>query len=164
MMHSWRPWRRRAWPRFKGLEAAFHVKQWLEPDHGPPRPLSEHMARRVLYGAISAADFKAASEIPLEDEAVPKPAAPREHAATPLLAPLDERARYVRFHRMSERGFVEFAFGVGSPDLMTELIMPLAAYREFCKVNQVVYLTREEEEAMDVDQAKWRYGAPGVTE
>jgi len=95
---------------------------------------------------------------------VPNPAARREHAATPLLAALDERARYVRFHRLTDRGFVEFAFGVGSPDLMAELIMPLEAYREFCRANQVVYLTREEEAAMDVDQAKWRYGAPGVTE
>jgi phenol hydroxylase P0 protein len=47
---------------------------------------------------------------------------------------------------------------------MAELIMPLEQYRDFCKVNQVVYLTRAEEEAMDIDQAKWRYGAPGVNE
>ena len=88
----------------------------------------------------------------------------RDHAATPLLASGDARTRYVRFHRMNDHGFVEFAFGVGSPDLMAELIMPLEQYREFCKVNQVVYLTRAEEEAMDIDQAKWRYGAPGVNE
>lgn len=83
---------------------------------------------------------------------------------TPLLPQGDSRARYVRYHRLTEQGFVEFAFGVGSPDLMTELVMPLAAYREFCKVNQVVYLTRAEEAAMDHDQAKWRYGTPGLTE
>ena len=89
---------------------------------------------------------------------------PRKHAATPLLSASDERARYVRFHRITDHGFVEFAFGVGSPELMTELVLPLDAYREFCKVNQVVYLTRAQEVAMDVDQAKWRYGTPGVTE
>lgn len=94
---------------------------------------------------------------------MPKPAAQR-HAATPLLSSQDARARYVRFHRITDHGFVEFAFGVGSPELMTELVLPLEAYREFCKVNQVVYLTRAEEEAMDADQAKWRYGTPGVTE
>jgi phenol/toluene 2-monooxygenase (NADH) P0/A0 len=93
---------------------------------------------------------------------VPSPARPLP--ATPLLSPQDLRARYVRYHRLTEQGFVEFAFGVGSPDLMTELVMPLAAYREFCRVNQVVYLTREQEDAMDHDQAKWRYGAPGVQE
>lgn len=96
---------------------------------------------------------------------MPKPAEKRsQRASTPLFAPGDERARYVRFHRITDRGFVEFAFGVGSPDLMTELVLPLEAYREFCKVNQVVYLTREQEEAMDIDQAKWRYGTPGVRE
>ena len=94
---------------------------------------------------------------------MPKPAA-RKHAPTPLLSSRDERARYVRFHRITDHGFVEFAFGVGSPELMTELVLPLEAYREFCQVNQVVYLTRAQEEAMDVDQAKWRYGTPGVTE
>ena len=93
---------------------------------------------------------------------MPNPAA--KHASTPLLLADDARARYVRFHRMTDRGFVEFAFGVGTPDLMTELVMPLEAYREFCRANQVVYLTREEEAAMDIDQAKWRYGSPGVTE
>ncbi len=87
-----------------------------------------------------------------------------QHASTPLLSPDDARARYVRFHRITDHGFVEFAFGIGSPDLMTELVMPLPAYREFCRVNQVVYLTREEEEAMDHDQAKWRYGTPGTKE
>lgn len=85
-------------------------------------------------------------------------------ADTPLLSPDDPRTRYVRFHRLAENGFVEFSFGVGSPELMAELIMPLPAYREFCRVNRVVYLTREQEEALDHEQAKWRYGAPGVKE
>lgn len=93
---------------------------------------------------------------------MPKPTV--KQAATPLLSSGDARSRYVRFHRVTDHGFVEFAFGVGSPDLMAELVLPLEAYREFCKVNRVVYLTREQEEAMDIDQAKWRYGTPGVTE
>lgn len=83
---------------------------------------------------------------------------------TPLLAPEDGRARYVRFERLTERGFVEFSFGVGSPELMTELIMPLEEYKTFCRVNRVVYLTREQEQALDHEQAKWRYGSPGITE
>lgn len=84
--------------------------------------------------------------------------------ATPLLSPDDPRNCYVRFHRVADNGFVEFAFGVGTPELMTELVMPLPAYREFCRVNRVVHLTREQEQAMDHDQAKWRYGTPGVKE
>lgn len=85
-------------------------------------------------------------------------------AATPLLSPDDPRTRYVRFGRLTDRGFVEFAFGIGSPDLMTELVLPLDDYRAFCKANRVVQLTREQEDALDYEQAKWRYGRPGVTE
>ena len=77
---------------------------------------------------------------------------------------LDSLPRFVRFHRITDRGFVEFAFGIGSPDLMTELVLPLAAYREFCRDNQVRQLTREEEDALDREQSKWRYGLPGVNE
>lgn len=85
-----------------------------------------------------------------------------ETVGSPLLRDDDLRARYVRFGRVNAHGFVEFAFGVGSPELMVELVLPLDAYREFCQVNKVVYLTREEELAMDHDQAKWRYGEPGA--
>ena len=46
---------------------------------------------------------------------------------TPLLSPDDRRARYVRFLRTNDKGFVEFAFGVGSPDLMTELVLVTGA-------------------------------------
>lgn len=83
---------------------------------------------------------------------------------TPLLAADDQRTRYVRYQRLTERGFVEFSFGVGSPELMTELVLPLDDYKEFCRANRVVYLTREQEQALDLEQAKWRYGRPGVTE
>ena len=95
---------------------------------------------------------------------MPKSVSVSHYVATPLLPSSDERERYVRFHRVTDRGFVEFAFGVGSPELMTELVLPLEAYREFCRVNQVVYLTRAQEEAMDIDQAKCRYGTPGVSQ
>lgn len=89
---------------------------------------------------------------------------PASTAATPLLSPDDPQTRYVRFNRQTERGFVEFSFGVGSPDLMTELVMPLDDYKAFCKANRVVQLTREQEDALDFEQAKWRYGSPGVHE
>ena len=72
--------------------------------------------------------------------------------------------RFVRFHRLTERGFVEFSFGIGSHDLMVDLVLPLAAFREFCRANHVVQLTREESDALDYEQAKWRYGKPGITE
>lgn len=78
--------------------------------------------------------------------------------------PIDTGHRFVRFHRLTERGFVEFAFGIGSRDLMVDLVLPLRAYHEFCRTNRVVYLTREEGDALDFEQAKWKYGKAGVTE
>jgi phenol hydroxylase P0 protein len=80
------------------------------------------------------------------------------------LPTVESMPHYVRFHRITERGFVEFAFGIGSPDLMTELVLPLEGYREFCRTHQVRYLTRDEEVALDAEQLKWRYGQPGITE
>ena len=84
--------------------------------------------------------------------------------AQPLLSTTDPRERYVRFQRLTDQGFVEFSFGIGTPDLMADLILPLDAYRLFCSANKVRYLTREQEDEQDFERSKWRYGAPGVTE
>lgn len=76
---------------------------------------------------------------------------------------VDTTRRFVRRHRLTERGYVEFAFGIGSPDLMVDLVLPEAAYESFCQINQVVELTDAEALAVDMEQAKWRYGTPGAT-
>ncbi len=85
-------------------------------------------------------------------------------SARPLLSPSDRTPRFVRFGRLTDQGSVEFSFGVGSADLMAELILPLEAYRSFCQSNQVVHLTRDEEDQQDYERSKWRYGSPGLTE
>ena len=41
---------------------------------------------------------------------------------------------------MRDDGFVEFEFAIGEPELAVDLIMPAAAYREFCRDNQVTVL------------------------
>lgn len=82
----------------------------------------------------------------------------------PSAAPVNPDHRFVRFHRLTDRGFVEFAFGIGSRDLMVDLVLPLKAFHEFCRTNRVVYLTREEGDALDFEQAKWKYGKAGITE
>lgn len=71
---------------------------------------------------------------------------------------------YIRVQRYTEGGFVEFAFGIGSPDLMVDLILPRPAFREFCQTNKVVDLTPEQERVLDFERSKWRYGQPGITE
>jgi len=84
--------------------------------------------------------------------------------ARALLHDSDTARRFVRLNRVNAQGFVEFSFGIGSPDLMVELILEPAAYREFCDANQVIELTDVEIHALDEDRAKWRYGRPGIHE
>lgn len=74
----------------------------------------------------------------------------------------DVDRRYVRFRELRADGFVDFYFSIGEPGLGVELSLPLEHYKEFCRKNKVLYLTREECEAIDFDQFKWRYGQPGI--
>lgn len=49
-----------------------------------------------------------------------------------------------RFVRVLERradGLVSFEFSVGWPELALELMLPAAAFDEFCSVNGVTFLT-----------------------
>ena len=73
----------------------------------------------------------------------------------------DPAARYVRITRVRDNGLVEFDFAIGEPTLYVELILPRAAFDEFCERNAVTFLTEEEGEVIDLDSYKWRYGAPG---
>jgi len=87
--------------------------------------------------------------------------------AIPLHAPrnaLGPQQRYVRLREQRDDGFVIFDFAIGDPGLSCELIMPMAAYQEFCASNHVVHLTDAEGQQIDVDALKWRYGQPGITE
>jgi phenol/toluene 2-monooxygenase (NADH) P0/A0 len=76
----------------------------------------------------------------------------------------DVTRRYVRFRRRRDDGFVEFDFSIGDPGLSVELVMALPDYESFCTANRVVHLTRDEAEALDLEQLKWRYGQPGLSE
>lgn len=74
----------------------------------------------------------------------------------------DVARRYVRFRELDQRGYVQFDFAIGDPELAVELTLPLAAYREFCRVQAVTYLTRAQGDVLDVEKSKWRFGAPGI--
>lgn len=71
---------------------------------------------------------------------------------------------FVRLRHRRPDGFVEFDFSIGDPELAVDLILPEAAYEEFCRVNRVRMLTPEEGARIDAEQSKWRYGQPGVAE
>lgn len=48
--------------------------------------------------------------------------------------------RWVRVQQETENGFVEFEFFVADKDLYVDLVLPAAAFREFCSNNRVRFL------------------------
>jgi phenol hydroxylase P0 protein len=51
---------------------------------------------------------------------------------------MDTNKRWVNVLRRTENGFVEFEFFVSDADLCIELILPEAAFKEFCLNNRIV--------------------------
>jgi phenol hydroxylase P0 protein len=55
----------------------------------------------------------------------------RDDAVPPHEA-FDPGRRYVRVTGINSRGFVEFEFAVGAPELFVELMLPPAMFESFC--------------------------------
>ena len=51
---------------------------------------------------------------------------------------MDTNKRWVNILRKTENGFVEFEFFVADADLCIELILPEAAFKEFCMNNHII--------------------------
>ena len=51
---------------------------------------------------------------------------------------IDANKRWVRVLNRTKNGFVEFEFFVSDADLFVELILPEAAFQEFCVNNKVI--------------------------
>ncbi len=66
--------------------------------------------------------------------------------------------RYVRITNRDRPGFVEFHFSLDDPTLYLEMILPVEAFAEFCRSNQVTFLSDKEAETVAKQQEKWRYG------
>lgn len=52
----------------------------------------------------------------------------------------DPSRRFVRILREPGPDLVEFAFAIGEPDLSMELVLPRAAFDEFCQANRAIFL------------------------
>ena len=65
------------------------------------------------------------------------------HRGTPDYQPC------VRVTNHERKGIVEFNFSIGDPTLFLEMILPVKAFEEFCRINEVRFLTPEQEEAVD---------------
>lgn len=70
----------------------------------------------------------------------------------------EQLTKYVRVRSSGNSRFVEFDFAIGDPSLFVELIMPQGAFDHFCKANDVVYMTTDQQLAVDAEMEKWRYG------
>lgn len=67
----------------------------------------------------------------------------------------DPTSRFVRFNTLRNDGFVEFDFAIGEPGLSVEMILPVAQFDEFCRVNKVIHITPAQAAAIDKDKLKW---------
>lgn len=72
-----------------------------------------------------------------------------------------DATRYVRVTSRARPGFVEFNFSIADPTLFLEMILPVNAYVEFCRVNQVQFLTPEQEDMVDRSEAVWHDSVAG---
>ena len=66
--------------------------------------------------------------------------------------------KYVRVRSAENSRFVEFDFAISEPNLFVELILPKKAFEQFCQTNNVVFMTKEQQDANDLEMKKWRYG------
>lgn len=53
---------------------------------------------------------------------------------------IDSYPKYVRVTGCRAKDLIEFDFAVGTPELFVELILPEAAFAEFCRNNDVTIL------------------------
>lgn len=65
----------------------------------------------------------------------------------------DITRKFVRVMRTLPNGLIEFEFAVGDPDVAVELVMPKAAFDEFCAANHVEVLTAAKAAPVDADAA-----------
>lgn len=84
-----------------------------------------------------------------------------DNKATPL--PLGaERKNFIRVTGVRLGRFVEFQFWVDDPDLGVELILPFAAFEDFCRAQRAEQLPPDENIARDLEQQAWRARQPGL--
>ncbi len=81
-------------------------------------------------------------------------------------AQFDVSKKYVRVMEVRANGMVEFEFSVGEPEMAVELIMPEAAFAEFCRDNQVTFIGDQPAPAADRDSADsaWNWSMRSATQ
>ena len=73
----------------------------------------------------------------------------------PTKPSLDVNRKYVRLVEKRPDGLVEFEFSISDPELYVEMLLPEAAYEEFCKTNRVILLEGSRPESEDGSDWDW---------
>jgi len=71
---------------------------------------------------------------------------------------VESLTKYIRITGDLNAEFIEFDFAIHDPSLFVELVLPKHAFNDFCKTNQVVEMTQEQQAFNDAQEEKWRYG------
>ena len=58
----------------------------------------------------------------------------------PTEQPVDMNRKYVRLVERRPDGLVEFEFSISDPQIFVEMLLPEAAYEDFCRMNRVILL------------------------
>jgi phenol hydroxylase P0 protein len=70
--------------------------------------------------------------------------------------------KFVRVTGIRLDRYVEFEFSVNDADLTIELILPFAAFDEFCELQKAVVLQPEPTTVDDLGRLAWRSRQPGL--
>lgn len=65
---------------------------------------------------------------------------------------------YVRVTCADHRGFTHFQYAIGDPRLYLEMLLPPAAFAEFCARHAVTHLTPAQAAAVDAADGRWHGG------
>jgi phenol hydroxylase P0 protein len=77
------------------------------------------------------------------------------HSDSTANAGFNSIQKFVRVSGRRSNGFIEFDFAIADPEVFVELILPEAAFEEFCSSNNVTLLEGERLEPEDSDWS-WR--------
>jgi phenol hydroxylase P0 protein len=81
-------------------------------------------------------------------------AAPSADPAPPAPLVCDTSRRFVRVTEERPDGLVAFDFSIGWPELSVELMLPRAAFDEFCAANHVIRLAPRADDPTPVDNSE----------
>jgi len=69
--------------------------------------------------------------------------------------PFDPHKKFVHVVELRADGFVEFEFAIGEPELFVEMILPAAAFDDFCALNKVIFLDQAMQLKVGTDEWNW---------